>query len=84
MTENPHIAKTIDTSGTRCPIPILRTKQALKSMSVGEVLEVLATDPATQEDMQAMLRHVSHTLLSVEKGHGDSSADRFLIQKGEG
>ena len=37
--------ETLDTKGLNCPIPVLRTKKALKSLNVGDTLEILATDP---------------------------------------
>ena len=73
----------IDTSGTRCPIPLLRAKQALKKMDKGELLEVLATDPSAKGDFEAMLSHLPHELLSCDtREHNDKTVDVFVIQKG--
>lgn len=82
------VHKTIDTCGSRCPIPLLRAKQALKTMQTGEVLEVLASDPSAKPDFDAMLKHLPHTLLDYQpSGSGSENqmnrVDRFLIQKGE-
>lgn len=74
--------KTIDTSGTRCPLPLLRAKQTLKTMQVNEILAVLATDPAAKADFDAMLRHLPHELVDyqsvIEEG---SRIDTFFIRK---
>jgi len=78
------LTETIDTSGTRCPIPLLRAKKALKTLSTGDCLLVLATDPSAKGDFDAMLRHLTHTLveyLSVEGENG--RVDYFVIQKGK-
>lgn len=75
--------QSIDTCGTRCPIPLLRAKQALKAMGVGEVLQVLATDPSAKPDFDAMLRHLPHQLLDYRSTVDDGNrVDTFLIRKG--
>ncbi|NND82853.1 MAG: sulfurtransferase TusA family protein [Gammaproteobacteria bacterium] len=80
------IDKTIDTCGTRCPIPLLRAKQALREMPVGDLLQVFTTDPGAEADFKAMLKHLPHELLSFEAGlEGDSNTpriDTFVIRKG--
>ena len=75
--------KTIDTCGTRCPIPLLRAKQALKVIEVGQVLQVLASDPSAKPDFDAMLRHLPHQLLDYQSTMTDAKrVDFFLIKKG--
>ena len=67
MTSHFDIKLTVDTCGTRCPVPILRTKTALKQLQVGDCLKVLATDPAAKPDFDAMLRHLPPELVSFEQ-----------------
>ena len=43
----------LDAKGLRCPLPLLKAKQALRDMSVGQVLRVLATDAGSVRDFQA-------------------------------
>jgi len=76
------IACSVDASGSRCPIPLLRAKQALKSMQEGEYLEVLATDPSAKGDFDAMLKHLPHELVCYASGKGTSPVDTFIIRKG--
>lgn len=80
------ITQTIDTSGTRCPIPLLRAKQALKGMSEGDHLKVLATDPSAKGDFDAMLKHLPHELIEYSSSGVSSSnsprVDTFIIRKG--
>lgn len=40
----------LDTSGLHCPLPLLRLKKLLSTMSSGEVVHVIATDPASVID----------------------------------
>ena len=78
----------IDTTGLRCPLPLLRAKQALKTMQVGDLLQVTATDPAAKPDFDAMLRHLPHEMVNyqrVDSASADSGypwADIIVIRKG--
>lgn len=74
-----HISHEIDACGTRCPIPLLRAKQALREMQAGQYLSVLATDPTAKSDFDAMLKHLPHELVDYQTG---DSFDRFIILKG--
>lgn len=80
-------AHVVDTRGTRCPMPLLKAKQALKAIQVGELVKVLATDPAARADFDAMLRHLPHTLLRVDSELDETGefnqVDIFIIRKGE-
>lgn len=83
MIDTAEIAETIDTSGTRCPIPLLRAKQALKALQVGELLCVVATDPAAKPDFDAMLSHLPHELIDYSSQNGECGRlDTFIIRKG--
>ncbi|MEM4165415.1 MAG: sulfurtransferase TusA family protein, partial [Nitrososphaerales archaeon] len=64
--------------GLYCPEPIFRTKMAIDTLPVGEVLEVVADDPASEEDIQRWANRVGHTILSIQK---DGKDIRFLIKK---
>lgn len=82
MAANSKITETIDTSGTRCPIPLLRAKQALRKVQAGECIRVLTTDPGAKPDFEAMLKHLPHELVSYQEGSGDPRVDSFVIRKG--
>lgn len=82
MNSNIEIKQIIDTSGTRCPIPMLRTKQALRTIDSGEHIQVLATDPAAKPDFDAMLKHLPHEMVSYVEGEGQPRVDTFIIRKG--
>ncbi len=69
--------QTLDTSGLNCPLPILKTKKALKSMGAGETLELLATDPGSVADIAAFCNQTGNEL--VESGE-DSGTYRFIIK----
>ena len=60
----------IDARGLNCPLPILRTKKALNDMHTGNVLRVLATDPASVKDFQAFSRQTGNLLLRHSEADG--------------
>ncbi|WP_363348314.1 sulfurtransferase TusA family protein [Methylocystis echinoides] len=62
--------RTLDARGLNCPLPILRTKKALKEIAVGETLEVLATDPGSMADFAAFARQTGDELVSAEELDG--------------
>jgi len=60
----------VDARGLNCPLPILRTKKALNDMASGQVLRILATDPAAVRDFQAFARQTGHELLQHAEHDG--------------
>ncbi len=57
----------IDTSGLKCPLPILKAKKALAQINSGEVLKVITTDPHAKEDFQAFAAQAKHELLAQQE-----------------
>ena len=75
--------KKLDCSGLLCPIPVVKTRRAIKGMEVGQVLEMLATDPGIVPDMKAWENQTRHEILlsdDISEQHG-SELYRFLIKK---
>lgn len=50
MTEY-EVSETLDVKGENCPMPVVKTKQAVDELAPREVLEVLATDPGSVNDL---------------------------------
>lgn len=55
---------TVDASGLKCPLPILRAKKALSQLESGDVLAVITTDKNAVKDFQAFCRQTGNALLS--------------------
>lgn len=72
------IAKTLDTSGMACPMPIVKTKMAIKDMASGEVLELISTDRGSKTDVPAWCESTGNPLISQEERDGSFV---FLIEK---
>ncbi len=56
---------TLDATGLRCPLPVLRARKVLKGIADGGLLEVLATDTAAPADFEAFCRETGHTLVAI-------------------
>jgi TusA-related sulfurtransferase len=63
-----------------CPIPVYKTRQAILEAKPKEVVELLADDPASEEDITRWAERTGNTILVIEKSNGYL---RFLIQKTE-
>ena len=66
-----HFDHQINVSGLFCPYPLQETKKSLTKLSKGDVLKVIATDPASVIDFKAFASTSAHRLLDyqeVEKG----------------
>ncbi|OJX68634.1 sulfurtransferase TusA family protein [Magnetospirillum sp. 64-120] len=60
----------LDVKGLNCPLPILRTKKAIKDIAVDAVLEVHATDPGSVKDMEAFCKQTGNELMSTAEAGG--------------
>ena len=61
------VEKSIDTCGLVCPLPIIKTSEAIKEIPVGAVLEVLATDEVITIDMPAWCHSTANEYLGLER-----------------
>ena len=68
----------LDVRGLDCPLPLLKARKALRELAVGEVLEVLATDPGSWRDFAAFAEQSGHTLLEATESAGEF---RYLLQR---
>jgi tRNA 2-thiouridine synthesizing protein A len=64
---SPGAPDVLDLSGLRCPLPIVRLNAAIKALAPGAALDVRATDPAFELDVQAWCRRTGHALLGIRK-----------------
>ncbi len=60
----------LDTSGLKCPLPVLKAKRAMKELQAGQVLEVCSTDPGSVQDFQHFCATTGHTLLDWSERDG--------------
>ena len=68
----------VDASGLLCPLPLLRLKKALMNLASGEVVKVIATDPAAHLDFGVFVDQAGHQLIELVR---HSEAQVFYIKK---
>lgn len=78
MPQNLQIDQRLDCKGLACPLPVIKTKQAIDKMTLGQILEMVATDPGSIPDMQAWSRKTGHELLEAKQ---DGNLYIFYIRK---
>ena len=66
----PMADQVLDCTGMACPLPVVKTSQAVKKIEPGQVLELLATDPGVEPDMRAWSSRTGNELLGVSKEAG--------------
>lgn len=70
--------KTLDCIGLFCPNPLFQTREQMDKIEVGKVLEVLADDPAAEEDIKRFVKRTGHEVIEFEKKEDHI---RILIKK---
>jgi tRNA 2-thiouridine synthesizing protein A len=60
----------LDTTGLYCPEPIMLMHNKVRDMHAGEVLKVVATDPATRRDVPKFCSFLGHELLHQQESGG--------------
>ena len=69
MTVRMEADKVLDCTGLLCPIPVVKTSQAIKEIEVGQILQMIATDPGAPPDMVAWSKQTGHEM--VDKAEED-------------
>jgi TusA-related sulfurtransferase len=70
MSSNIDVTETLDVKGQNCPMPVIKTKQAIDDLDAGDVLEVLATDAGSVSDIDGWASSTDEVEL-VEQSEGD-------------
>lgn len=73
------VDQTLDCTGLSCPMPVIKTAQAIKALAPGKVLELLATDPGVEPDMKAWTTRTGNDLLGIRQ---DGDVYHVLIRRG--
>ncbi|MDH4213501.1 MAG: sulfurtransferase TusA family protein [Candidatus Thorarchaeota archaeon] len=58
--------ESLDCVGLFCPQPLFQTKQAIESIEPGQILEILADDPAAEEDIKRFCKRTGHEFVSAK------------------
>jgi tRNA 2-thiouridine synthesizing protein A len=68
----------VDASGLICPLPLLRLKKALMEVESGDVIKIIATDPAAHLDIGVYIDQTGHQLLELAR---QANEQIFFIRK---
>ncbi|MCJ8311419.1 MAG: sulfurtransferase TusA family protein [Saccharospirillaceae bacterium] len=71
--------KELDFTGQRCPLPLLKMKQALIEATSNELLKVMTSDEGSLRDIPLYLSRTKHTLLKQDQQNG---IYHFIIEVG--
>lgn len=71
-------AHVLDCRGMACPLPVVKTAQAIKEIEIGQVLQLLATDPGVEPDMKAWTERTRNELISITQ---DGDVYTVLIRR---
>ena len=72
------VTQQVDARGMSCPMPIVKTAQAIKTVPAGALLEVLATDPGSVKDFAAWSRTTGNELIEQSL---DAGVYRFVLRR---
>jgi TusA-related sulfurtransferase len=78
LIENTKPDQELDCVGLYCPEPVFRTRQEIDKLEIGGILEVIADDPAAEEDIKRLVKRIGQQLLEIRK---DGNQLHFLIKK---
>ena len=68
----------LDCIGLFCPIPILKVREGIDNLNENQIIELIADDPAAEEDLKYFTKTTGNELIQIKKEGG---ALHFLIRK---
>ena len=68
----------LDCVGLYCPEPVFRTRQEIDKLDVGQVLKVVADDPAAEGDIPRLVKRLEQQLIETRK---EKDRFHFIIKK---
>jgi len=72
------ITQTVDARGLSCPMPIVKTAQAIRTVRPGAELELLATDAGSIKDVAAWCRATGNELVEQRS---EGTVFHFVIRR---
>lgn len=78
MASDVQVVQSHDYRGLLCPLPVIKLARAIKTIQVGDVLELIADDPGAPADMRAWAKQTGNTLLST---HEQGGAFHFYVRR---
>jgi tRNA 2-thiouridine synthesizing protein A len=76
--DTPQVTLQVDARGLACPMPVIKAKKGIQSVEMGQVVEVLCTDPGSVADFKSFANATGHELVASEQG---GQVYRFLLRR---
>ena len=73
--------RTIDVRGMKCPLPVLRAARELAFLEAGDILIVVATDPASVPDMDAWAKVDERVTLVEQQTKRDDDGKELFVHR---
>ena len=70
---------TVDARGLQCPMPVIKTSQAIKPLASGQTVEVIASDRGALSDIPAWAKDMGH---AMKEQFEESDEFHFIVEKG--
>lgn len=71
--------KELNVKGAKCPLPVIKAKQEVGNLSIGEVLKVIATDPGSVNDFKGWAQVAKNIeLVGQEVGRDADGKDVYI------
>lgn len=71
--------KRLDVSGAKCPIPIVKAKKEMDTLTIGDVLEVIATDPGSMADFRGWVKTARYASLREQREETNASGQKIYV-----
>ncbi len=78
MSENIKPDITIDLKGLLCPMPVIRITKQIKEIEIGQIAEVITTDPGSLSDFPAWARKNGNDILETIQ---NNNTIKFYIKR---
>ncbi|MEM3832060.1 MAG: sulfurtransferase TusA family protein [Thermoprotei archaeon] len=62
--------RVVDARGTACPGPLMEAVRVIKKMNIGEIVEILSTDPGSKNDIPAWAKKAGQEVVGIIEEHG--------------
>jgi TusA-related sulfurtransferase len=72
------VDQTLDVKGLMCPMPLVKSRQAILKMDVGQVLKVIATDKGSVKDFQGWAKTAKNVELIDQSREQDGDQPVFV------
>lgn len=74
------MAPELDLRGYQCPLPVLKTRNAMRKLDVGQRIWVLTDDPLAAIDIPAFCNETGQALIE-QSADGKNADCRFLLER---